>query len=102
MISQANIEWISKVSGVTTEEISGALSNEQEVSLDLKLNGRVISQEDERLLKESGVQQGKELASKDLAKNQRGNQVFPYNHLRNRAFLMIDPSSLNFIPHDLL
>jgi len=68
MISQANIKWISQVSGVTVEEISGALTNNEEVTLDMRLQGRVISQEEEKALKESAIQQGKEIGFKDIAK----------------------------------
>lgn len=68
MISQADIQTISAVFGKPADDISGAISSENEVSLDLRLNGRVISQDDERTLKESSVQQGKEIASKELAR----------------------------------
>jgi hypothetical protein len=68
MISQANIKWISQVGGVPVEDISGALSNEEEVSLDLRIPGRIISQEDEKTLKETAVQQGKEIGFKEIAK----------------------------------
>lgn len=67
MLSQANIEWISQLSGVSIDEISGALSNEQEVSLDLKLNGRVISQEEEQQLKDDSFKRGSEIRTKDIA-----------------------------------
>lgn len=51
------------------EKLSGALKSEDgELSLGARLNGRVITQDDERLLKESAVQQGKEIGSKELAK----------------------------------
>ena len=47
MISQANIKWISELSGVSVEEISGALSKEEEVTLDLTTNGkRLMSQKE--------------------------------------------------------
>lgn len=68
-ISQANIEWISKLGGVPVEEISGAISDEKEVSLDLKLSGRVIGQDEEKRLREDGVKQGKELGYKEIAQN---------------------------------
>jgi hypothetical protein len=68
MISQADLKTIATVFGKTSEELSGAISSEEEVSLDLRLSGRVISQDEERTLKETGVQQGKEIASKELAK----------------------------------
>ncbi|MFZ7121777.1 MAG: hypothetical protein ACOWWH_12625 [Eubacteriaceae bacterium] len=68
-LSQADLQVIQTVFGKTAEELSGALSSEQEVSLGLRLNGRVITQEDEKNLKESGIQQGKELGYKEVAKN---------------------------------
>lgn len=67
-LSQANIEWISQVSGVSVDEISGALSSEEEVSLDLRLNGKVISQKEEQSIREGGIQQGKEIGYKEIAK----------------------------------
>lgn len=68
MFSQADLQTIATVFGKTSEEISGAISKEEEVSLGLKLSGRVISQDEEKTLRESGVQQGKELGYKDIAK----------------------------------
>lgn len=68
-LSQADLQVISTVFGKSTEELSGALSSENEVSLDLRLNGRVISQDQERELKENAVQQGKEIGYKDIAKS---------------------------------
>lgn len=67
-ISQENIKWISEVSGVSIEEISGALSNEEEVSLGFRLNGQIKTEEDIKGIRESGIKQGKELNSKDIAK----------------------------------
>jgi len=67
-LSQADLQVISTVFGKTVEEISGAISNEENVSLGLRLNGRVISQEDEKQIRENGIQQGKEIGSKELAK----------------------------------
>lgn len=66
--SQADIQVIQTVFGKTFEEISGALSSEQEVSLGLRLNGRVITQEEEGELKEKGIQQGKQIGYKEIAK----------------------------------
>lgn len=69
MISQDDLKVISTVFDKPIDEISGAISNEQEISLGLRLNGKVITQEEEKNLRESGVKQGKELASKELAKS---------------------------------
>jgi hypothetical protein len=44
MISQADLQTIATVFGKTSDEISGAISQEGEVSLDLRLNGKVYSQ----------------------------------------------------------
>lgn len=68
MISQADLQTIATVFGKTSEELSGALTSENEVSLGLRLNGRVISQEDETALKETAVKQGKEIGYKEIAK----------------------------------
>lgn len=69
MISQADLKTIATVFGKTSEELSGALTSETEVLLDLRLNGRVISQEEERTVRESGIQQGKEIGYKEIAKS---------------------------------
>lgn len=69
MISQADLQTIATVFGKTSEELSGALTSETEVSLGLRLNGRVISQEEETSLKENSVKQGKEIGYKEVAKN---------------------------------
>lgn len=58
MLSQANKEIIATVLNVTVDELSGALSSENEVTLDLKLNGRVVSQEDETKMKDAYVEIG--------------------------------------------
>ena len=68
MISQANIKWISTLSGVSEEEISGALSKDEEVTLDFKLNGRVITQEEESQLKDTLKEAGIEIGYKKIAK----------------------------------
>lgn len=68
MISQADLKVISTVFGKNIDEFSGALSSEEEVSLDLRLNGKILTEEQQKALRESGVQQGKELGSKELAK----------------------------------
>jgi RNase P/RNase MRP subunit p29 len=67
-LSQANIKWISTLSGVSEEEISGALSKENEVTLDLKLSGRVITQADEAELKTTLTDAGIEIGYKKLSK----------------------------------
>jgi hypothetical protein len=63
MLSQANIKWISELSGVSVEEISGALSKEEEVTL-----GLVVTQEEEQRLKDDSFKRGAEIRTKDLAK----------------------------------
>jgi len=67
-ISQADLQVISTVFGKNIDEISGALSSQEEVSLGLRLNGKVLTQEEQKLLKETAVQQGKEISAKELAK----------------------------------
>ena len=68
-LSQANIELISTVLNVPVEEISGAISNENEVSLDLKLNGKVYKQEDIDFIKNDSFKRGAEIRTKDLAES---------------------------------
>lgn len=68
MISQANIKWISELSGVSVEDISGALSKDEEVTLDLRLSGRVITQEEESNLKTNLTDAGVEIGYKKIAK----------------------------------
>ena len=68
MISQADLQVISTVFGKSTDELSGALSSEKEEPLGLRLPGRILTQEQEKELRESGVQQGRELGYKDIAK----------------------------------
>jgi hypothetical protein len=68
MLSQADLKVISTVFGKTSDEISSAISQEGEVSLDLRLNGRVISQEDEKTLKDTVRNAGVEIGYKQIAK----------------------------------
>lgn len=68
MISSEDLKVISTVFGKTSDEISSAISKEEEVSLGLRLNGRVISQEDEKALKDTIRNAGVEIGFKQLAK----------------------------------
>jgi hypothetical protein len=68
MISQADLQTIATVFGKTSDEISGAISTEEEVSLGLRLNGRIISQEDELKLKEDSFKRGSEIRAKEIFK----------------------------------
>lgn len=68
MISQADLQTIATVFGKKTDEISSAISQDGEVSLDLRLNGRVITQEDEKKLKDTVRSAGVEIGYKQLAK----------------------------------
>lgn len=68
MLSQANKEIIATVLNVTVDELSGALSSENEVTLDLRLGGRVISQEEESRLKTTSTDAGVEIGMKKIAK----------------------------------
>ena len=67
-ISQADLQTIATVFDKKTDEISSAISQEGEVSLGLKLNGRVISQEDEKTLKDTIRAAGVEIGFKQIAK----------------------------------
>jgi hypothetical protein len=69
MISQADLKVISTVFGKNIDELSGALSSEEEVSLDLRLNGKVLSDDDQKNIRESAVKQGKEIGYKEIAKS---------------------------------
>lgn len=54
------------------EKLSGALkSDDGELSLGAKINGRVITEAEESTLKENSVQQGKELGLKEVAKEMK-------------------------------
>jgi hypothetical protein len=68
--SQADESVLVKLFGKEkADKLSGALkSDDGELSLDLRITGRVITDEEERTLKESAENQGKELRSKELAK----------------------------------
>lgn len=68
MLSQADLQVIQTVFGKTEEELSGALSSTEEVSLGLKLNGRVLSQDDEKELRNTLTNAGIEIGYKKLAK----------------------------------
>jgi hypothetical protein len=68
MLSQVDLQVIQTVFGKTAEELSGAISSEQEVSLGLRLNGSVKTPEELQRIKEDAENQGKELRSKELAK----------------------------------
>lgn len=68
MLNQADLKVIQTVFGKTADELSGAISSEQEVSLGLRLNGRVISQEDEDKLKKTLTDAGIEIGYKKIAK----------------------------------
>ena len=68
--SQADESVLAKLFGKEkADKLSGALkSDDGELSLDLRIQGRVITDTDERTIKESAIQQGKEIGSKELAK----------------------------------
>ena len=51
------------------EKISGALSGEGELSLGLRLNGKILTDEQQKELRENGIKQGKEIGYKEIAKN---------------------------------
>jgi chromosome segregation ATPase len=67
-ISQADLKVISTVFGKPLDELSGALSSEEEVSLDLRLSGKILSDEEQKNLRESAIKQGKEIGYKEIAK----------------------------------
>lgn len=51
------------------EKLSGALKEgDEELSLGARINGRVVTQEQEKSIREEGVQQGKQLGYKEIAK----------------------------------
>lgn len=67
-ISQADLKTISTVFGKNIDEISGAISSGEEVSLGLRLEGKIYNDDQVKAFKESGVQQGKEIGVKDIAR----------------------------------
>ena len=69
-INQADEKVLTTLFGKeVVEKLSGALKEDDgEVSLGLRLNGRVVTQEQEIELKEVGIQQGKEIGYKEIAK----------------------------------
>ena len=69
-LSQVDSDVLTKLFGKEmVEKLSGALkSDDGELSLGARINGRVITTDDEKTMKENSVQQGKELRSKELAK----------------------------------
>lgn len=69
MISQEDLKVISAVFGKPVDEISGALTKSEEVSLGLRLNGKILSEDEQKTLKETAVKQGKEIGYKEIAKN---------------------------------
>lgn len=69
MISQADLTVISAVFGKTADEISGALTSTEEVSLGLRLNGKILTEEQQREARETAIKQGKEIGYKEIAKN---------------------------------
>lgn len=69
-INQADDKVLTTLFGKeVVEKLSGALKEDDgEVLLGLRLNGRVITQEQETEIKEGGIQQGKEIGYKEIAK----------------------------------
>jgi hypothetical protein len=67
MISQADQEIIATVFSKTPEELSGALTAENEVSLGLRLNGKVFTQEEIDQLKKTHTDAGVEIGTKKMA-----------------------------------
>jgi len=68
MFKKTDLEIIATVFGKTVEELSSAISNEEEVALNLRLNGKVHTQEEIDALKKTHTDAGVEIGSKNLAK----------------------------------
>lgn len=68
MISQVDLQTISTVFGKTSDEISSAISQEGEVSLGLKLPGKVYTQDEIEGLKTSIRGAGVEIGLKQISK----------------------------------
>jgi hypothetical protein len=68
MLSQADLQTIATVFNMNVEDVSGAISSQEESPLNLRLNGTVRTQQDWDSHRESGIQQGKEIGSKELAR----------------------------------
>lgn len=70
MISQADKTVLSTVFGEEmVEKISGAFATTEEVSLGLRLDGKIYKPDEISLVKNEAVKQGKELGYKEIAKN---------------------------------
>lgn len=69
-LSQVDSDVLTKLFGKDlVDTLSGALKPEEgELSLGARINGRVITVEDEKNIRQNAEQQGKELRSKELAK----------------------------------
>jgi hypothetical protein len=69
-ISQVDTQVLTTLFGdEVVGKLSGALSDtDGELSLGLRLNGKVLTEDQQKELRESGVQQGKQISSKEMAK----------------------------------
>lgn len=70
-LSQADTKVLTTVFGEdVVNKLSGALpEGDEELSLGARLNGKILTEEQQKELRENGVKQGKEIASKELAKH---------------------------------
>jgi len=67
-ISQEDSKVLAAVFGEeAAEKISGAIT--EDLSLGLRLNGKILSVEEQKTLKETAITQGKELRDKEYAKH---------------------------------
>ncbi len=68
-LTKADLKTIQTVFGKTAEEISGALSSDNEVSLDLKLPGKVYKPDEIETLKTDNQDIGIQIGYKKVAKS---------------------------------
>ena len=68
MLSKNDLQIISTVFGKTVEEISGAISNEEEKALDLRLKGKVYSTQEIDDMRRTLTDAGVEIGMKNIAK----------------------------------
>jgi len=69
MINQTDTQVLTAIFGEdAVTKLSGAFSSDEEVSLDLRLNGKLYSTEEQKAFKDEAIVQGKELRDKEYAK----------------------------------
>jgi hypothetical protein len=68
MFTKSDLEIIATVFGKKAEDVSSAISAQEEVALNLRLNGKIHTQEEIDALKKTHTDAGVEIGSKNVAK----------------------------------